>query len=230
MTVDESAGDESDVTSDLDESDLGDENADGTTAKTMMRRPATPSFVSASGARPGKWSLIAAAVAAMLFVGSAAFGGASHAAVPDRPRHRGHQVDRRTDRRQRDHDVVDLHPGKHRQAGRPGVAIPQRRFRGRLPQIHRRDRRTQQASPGHQQHPGHRCGGGIAERLRRPPRSSTPTPTSTSPATKDVPSLKYLSYRLAHATGSRALAGHQDDHRDLAGPDAQVLVEREPSR
>ena len=42
----------------------------------MMRRPATPSFVSARGARPGKWSVIAAAVAAVLFVGSAAFGGA----------------------------------------------------------------------------------------------------------------------------------------------------------
>ena len=32
------------------------------------------------------------------------------------------------------------------------------------------------------------------------------------------------------ATGSRALAGHQDDDDHLTGPDSQVLVEREPAR
>ena len=32
------------------------------------------------------------------------------------------------------------------------------------------------------------------------------------------------------ATGSRALAGHQDDHDHLAGPHAQVLIERQPAR
>ena len=55
------------------------------------------------------------------------------------------------------------------------ATLPWRRLRQRVPQVHRRDRRPQQAGAGHQHHRGDGRGGGDAHPDRRPPRSSTPT-------------------------------------------------------
>ncbi len=48
--------------------------------------------------------------------------------------------------------------------------------------------------------------------------------TSTSPLTKNIPSLKYLSYRLFMKRAERALAGDQDDDHHFAGFDAAPRI------
>ena len=52
--------------------------------------------------------------------------------------------------------------------------------------------------------------------------------TSTSPLTKNIPSLKYLSYRLIMKRDQRPLAGDEDDDHHLAGFDAPPLARSGP--
>jgi Mce-associated membrane protein len=168
----------------------GDENADETTEAEepvlgfRERRPA------------GKWSLIVAAVAAVLFVGSAAFAGATM---------QPYLIDRAT---------VDI---KQRVAQTAANAIttlwtytPENidKLADRASQYLSGDFEASYrkyidaiAAPNKQAQITNntQVTGAAVESLNGPDASAIvyTNTTSTSPATKDVPSLKYLSYRLS---------------------------------
>ena len=81
-------------------------------------------------------------------------------------------------------------------ARRPVGEVPGRRLRRRVPQVHRRDRRAEQAGAGHQQHPGARRGGRKSLDAHEATAIVYTNSVATSPVTKGIPSLRYLSYRL----------------------------------
>ena len=99
--------------------------------------------------------------------------------------------------------------------------LSQRGLRGSVPQVRRRDRGAQQAG---QITNTTQVTGAAVESLDGSDAIVIvyTNTTSTSPLTKNIPSLKYLSYRLSMKRDERPLAGDQDDDDDFAGSDAAV--------
>ena len=177
----------------------GDADASDTTSEVPRRHDAkTDSTEAATRAkkRTGRWAAALVALAVALFVGSAAFAGRDCAAIPGPASHRRRQAAGGARGGQHDHHIVDLQPDEHGHPCRSRGQLPHRRFRRSVPQVrrsHRRRPRSKPRSPTPPKSPGSRSSHWT---VRMPSPSCTPTPPSTSPLTKDIPSLKYLSYRL----------------------------------
>ena len=182
-TIDSAAGDETDDGAIEGEEPTADETADEGTVTFRQRRPA------------GKWSIIAAAVAAVLFVGSAAFAGATvqpyltdRATVATKLRiartaanaittlwtYTPQNMDKLADR------AAQYLSGDFEAAYRKYIdaIVP--------PNKQAQITNTTQVT------------GAAVESLNGSDATAVvyTNSTSTSPATKDIPSLKYLSYRL----------------------------------
>ena len=174
----------------------------------------------------GKRLKIAAAAAAVLFVAGGAFLGAmaqpviaNRASVRDEAGHRPH-------RPECDHHAVVVHPGEHGLACRPLGPLSHRRFRVR----------STASSSTRSSPPTSRL------RSRTPPsvlgtavESVTPSEATaivytnsvaTSPVSKNIPSLRYLSYRLEMKRDRRRLAHHPDDDGHHAGSDPAAVGRR----
>jgi Mce-associated membrane protein len=181
--IDSDTGDEIDDGTTEGEEPTADETADEGTVTFRQRRPA------------GKWSIIAAAIAAVLFVGSAAFAGATvqpylteRATVATKLRiartaanaittlwtYNPQNMDKLADR------AAQYLSGDFEAAYRKYIdaIVP--------PNKQAQITNTTQVT------------GAAVESLNGPDATAVvyTNTTSTSPATKDMPSLKYLSYRL----------------------------------
>ncbi len=164
----------------------------------------------------GKRLKIAAAAAAVLFVAGGAFIGAmaqpviaNRAMVADETGHRPH-------RRECDHHAVVVHPGQHGLACRPLGPLPDRRFRLQ----YRKFIDSIVATNKQAQVTNTTSVLGTAVESVNPSEASAVVYTNsvaTSPVSKNIPSLRYLSYRLEMKRDRRRLAHHPDDDDHHAG-------------
>ena len=212
------------------DSAVDDENADGTTEDADAGEASDDAPLGLRERRPvGKWSAIAAAVAAALFVGSAAFAGAAvqpyltdRATVATKLRVARTAANAITTLWTYTPDNIDQLADRASQYLSGDFEASYRKYIDAIAAPNKQAKVTNTTQ----------VTGAATESLDGPDATAIvyTNTTSTSPTTKDVPSLKYLSYRLTLRADSRPLAGHQNDHHHLAGSDAQVLVEREPAR
>jgi Mce-associated membrane protein len=181
--IDSDAGDEIDHGTTEDEEPTADETADEGTVTFRQRRPA------------GKWSIIAAAIAAVLFVGSAAFAGATvqpylteRATVATKLRIARTAADAITTLWTYTPQNMDKLADRAAQYLSGDFEAAYRKYIDAIvpPNKQAQITNTTQVT------------GAAVESLNGPDATAVvyTNTTSTSPATKDMPSLKYLSYRL----------------------------------
>ena len=172
-----------DGTTEGDESE-GDETADGTQIVFRQRRPA------------GRWSIIAAAVAAVLFVGAAAFAGYSvqpylseRATVATKLRIARTAANAITTLWTYNPQNVDKLADRAAQYLSGDFEASYRKYIDAIAAPNKQAQITNTTE----------VTGAAVESLNGPDATALvyTNTTSTSPATKDIPSLKYLSYRLA---------------------------------
>ena len=207
----------------------------GRTAKTEAAQPDSPDAedvpaeaVTLVPHRPaGKRLTIAAVAAAVLFVGGGAFAGAM---VQPYLSDRALVETKLNVARTAASAITTLWtytPDNMDALADRASPVPRRRLRRRVPPVHRRDRRAQQAGPGHQHHRGDGRGGRNVAPPGIPSEATAIVYTNsvaTSPVTKNIPSLRYLSYRLTMQRHGYAVADHPHVDHDIVGSDPAAVI------
>jgi Mce-associated membrane protein len=182
-TIDSAEGDETDEGNPEDEEPTAEDTADEGTITFRQRRPA------------GKWSIIAAAVTAVIFVGSAAFAGAT---VQPYLAERATMATKLRIARTADRAITTLWTYNPKTVDTLADRAAQY-LSGDFEDGYRKFVESFAASSKQAQVENSTVVTGVAVESLKGPDATVlvyTNTTSTTPATKDMPSLKYLSYGL----------------------------------